>query len=256
MYLYFEATAALYTVTVLTVLVVIAGIICSIVLWSKGKAKSLHHGIKPGVVARSFVFDVLLQLQILKISFIRWLMHICIFIGFMGLLAQTTVMAIMSHLLPEDSLLPQTFFAFNGQPVGGAGSRVLDVWGDFFGLMLFAGLCIAIVRRYIVRTRQLDTVLKDTLSLTLLMAITVTGFLSEAFRLMDPMYASVAWYSFAGYSLTNILQAVGIGAMDYKTWVWIHAIISFVFLALIPFSKAWHIFVSPLELVLDASERA
>ncbi len=256
MYLYFEATAALYTLTVITVLLLVAGIICSVVLWSKGKAKSLHHQLNIGAVIKAFIVDVVLQLQILKVSFVRWLMHFCIFIGFMGLLAQTTVIAFMSHFLPADLAVSKSFFVSEASAVGGAGARVLDVWGDVFGLMLVVGLVIAIIRRYVVRAAQLETMLKDTMSITLLTVIALTGFLSEAFRLMDPQFASIAWYSFAGYTLTNILEAIGIGAMNYKLWVWIHALVSFFFLAYIPFSKAWHIFVSPIEIVLDASERA
>jgi len=249
MYLYFEATAALYTLTVITALLFIAGILCSVILWKKGKAKSLHHAPNVPAIIKAFVLDVVLQAQIFKISFIRWCMHFFIFIGFMGLLAQTTVMALMSHFMPSDSALTQTFFQ-------GAGSRVLDLWGDVFGVMLLIGLVIAIIRRYIVRVEQLETILKDNLSLIFLTLIAVTGFLSEAFRLMDPQYASVVWYSFAGYSLTIIMKSIGIGMMDYMAWVWIHALISMFFLAYIPFSKAWHIIVSPIEIVLDASERA
>ena len=251
MYLYFEATAALYSLTVLTGLLFIAGVLSSVILWTKGKAQSLHHALNVPAVIKAFVLDVVLQVQILKISFIRWLMHFCIFIGFMGLLAQTSIMAFMSHFLPEDSAVAQTFFDYQG----GAGARVLDVWGDVFGAMLLAGLLIAITRRYVVRTKQLDTISKDTLSLVFLTAIAVTGFVSEAFRLMDPQYSLVAEYSFAGNFLANVFESLGMNAMVFKVWVWVHALISFVFLAYIPFSKAWHIFVSPIEIVLDASER-
>jgi len=249
MYLYFEATAALYTVTVIAVLLCIAGILTTLSLWSKGKAKSLHHKLSSAAVVRSFITDVILQAQILKISFVRWLMHFCIFIGFMGLLAQTSLMALISHFAAPDSFLAQSFFH-------GGGARVLDVWGDVFGLTLLAGLVIAIIRRYIVRAKQLETILKDTTSIALLTAIALSGFLCEAFRLMDPQYADVAWFSFAGNTLSHLLQAFGITSAAYTFWVWLHAGISFIFIAFIPFSKAWHIFVSPIEIVLDASERA
>jgi nitrate reductase gamma subunit len=249
MYLYFEATAALYTLTVITLMFLTAGVFASIILWKKGKAKSLHNRLNIPAIIKAFVLNCVLQVQILQISFVRWLMHFCIFIGFMGLLAQTSFMAFMSHFMPADSFLALTFFK-------GGGSRVLDVWGDVFGVMLLLGLIIAIVRRYITRAKQLETILKDTISIALLTVIAVSGFLCEAFRLMDPQYASVAWYSFAGYTLTNFLKVLGIGTMDYKVLVWIHAIISLFFIGYIPFSKAWHIFVSPIEIVIDASERA
>jgi heterodisulfide reductase subunit E len=249
MHLYFEATAALYTLTLITLIILFAGVISVVVLWNKGKAKSLHHKLNFSAISKAFILNCLLQVQILQISFVRWIMHFCIFIGFLGLLAQTSFMAFLSHFLPAGSALADTFFK-------GPGSRVLDVWGDVFGVMLLAGLIIAIARRYVVKTKQLDTILADTMSVVLLTVIALTGFLSEGFRLMDPQYASVASYSFAGNILASIFSAAGLGAMDYIVWVWIHALVSLFFLAYIPFSKAWHIFVSPIEIVLDASERA
>ena len=72
---------------------------------------------------------------------------------------------------------------------------LLDVWGDVFGVILMVGLVIALVRRYVIRSKQLDTVLKDTVAIVLLSIIVVTGFMCEAFRLMDPQYASVAAFS-------------------------------------------------------------
>ena len=114
MYLYFEATATLYTLTVVTVIFLIAGVLCSVVLWKKGKAKSLHHRINSAAIVKAFFLNCILQVQILRISFVRWLMHFCIFIGFLGLLAQTSVMAFMSHFLPTDSAIGKTFFDAQG----------------------------------------------------------------------------------------------------------------------------------------------
>jgi len=138
----------------------------------------------------------------------------------------------------------------------GGGARILDVWGEVFGLMLLFGLAIAIIRRYIIPAKQLETISKDTVSILFLTAIGLTGFFCEGIRLTYPEYASVASYSFAGNFLAGLLKAMGLELMNYKTWVWVHAAISILFIIYIPFSKAWHIFVSPLEIVIDASERA
>lgn len=254
-YLYFPATAALYTLTVIIVLVFIAGAFASVTLWFKGKAPSLHHGLNMPAIIKAFIFDCLLQVQILKVSFVRWLMHFCIFIGFMGLFAETTVMALASHFVPPDTALAQTMFN-HVDSVGGFGARVLDMWGDLFGLMLVVGLAIAIVRRYIIKTKQLETIQKDSVSLCLLSIIALTGFLCEGLRLTNPMYDSVAAFSFVGNALSGILSGMGFTAASYTLWVWLHALVSLFFCAYIPFSKAWHVIVSPIEIVLDASERA
>jgi len=255
-YLYFPATAALYTLTVAAVMFFIAGVFVSVTLWVKGKAPSLHHALNSAAMIKAFIFDCLLQVQILKVSFVRWLMHFCIFIGFLGLFAQTTVMALASHFISPDTALARTMFEFPGSPAGGFGARVLDVWGDFFGLMLIAGLAIAIVRRYIVKTKQLETIQKDTLSICLLTTIALTGFLCEGLRLTNPTYADVAAYSFVGNIIAGFFKSMGFTAAVYTPWVWVHALVSLFFCGYIPFSKAWHLIVSPIEIVLDASERA
>jgi heterodisulfide reductase subunit E len=254
-YLYFPATAALYSLTVIVVLVFIAGAFVSCTLWFKGKAPSLHHALNNQAIIKAFIFDCLLQVQILKVSFVRWLMHFCIFIGFMGLFAQTTVMALASHFLPPDTALANSMFN-QSISVGGFGARVLDVWGDFFGLMLIVGLSIAIVRRYIVKSKQLETIQKDTISICLLTTIALTGFLCEGLRLTNPLYANVAAYSFVGNILAGMFKSFGMTAATYSPWVWLHALVSLFFCGYIPFSKAWHVIVSPIEIVIDASERA
>ena len=162
MYLYFEATAVLYTLTVIAVLLCFTGILTTVALWRKGKAKSLHHRLSPAAVLRAFVTDVVFQAQILKISFVRWLMHFCIFIGFMGLLAQTSLMAFISHFSAPDSFLAQSFFH-------GGGARVLDIWGDLFGLTHAAGPCWSPCAAVMFSGyKQLETIAKDTTSLVFL----------------------------------------------------------------------------------------
>ncbi len=255
MHLYFPANGMLYSFTLIAMIFFLGGVFASIVLWRKGKAKSLHNSVNYGAILKALVFNCILQVQILKISFVRWFMHICIFIGFMGLLAQTSIMAVMSHFLPEDSFLAATFFDYQG----GTGAHVLDVWGDVFGLMLLVGVVIALVRRYVVRNKQLETLSRDTTTIVLLTIIAITGFLGESIRLTDSAYAAVISYSFVGSFIADIFRNFGIEQIKHGYYIFcivIHAMVSFYFMGYIPFSKAWHIFVSPIEIVLDASERA
>ena len=109
MYLYFEATGLLYVCTLITLVIFLAGALVNISLWRKGKAKSLYNPINMLPMIKVFIFEVILQLQILKISFIRWIMHFTIFIGFLGLLAETSFLAFLSHIVPASSML-STFF--------------------------------------------------------------------------------------------------------------------------------------------------
>ncbi|MCK5011348.1 MAG: respiratory nitrate reductase subunit gamma [Deltaproteobacteria bacterium] len=248
MHMYFEATALLYILTVFTVMVLFTGIYANIYLWRKGKAPSLHHKIHFGSMIKSLILDAFLQLQLLKQSFVRWLMHFCIFWGFLGLLAHTTFLAIMSHLIPQNLSFSQYIFL-------GPGKIYLDVWGDLWGLILFIGIVIAIFRRYIFRAEQLDTIASDTTAILFLFFITLTGFICEAQRLAAVPFEPYMRYSFIGCPLASLVRSIPSLALDYNSIVWIHVLISFVFLAYIPFSKMFHIIVSPVEIALDASEK-
>ena len=164
MHMYFEATALLYILTVFTLAVFFVGTYANIYLWRKGKAPSLHHRLLTGPIIKALILDALFQAQLFRQSAVRWFMHICIFWGFLGLLAHTTLLAIMSHLVPADSSLAHSVFLGPGKPF-------LDVWGDLWGLILLIGLLIAFARRYVVRAVQLDTILMDNAALIFLFAI-------------------------------------------------------------------------------------
>lgn len=248
MHMYFEATALLYILTVFILIVFFVGVYANIYLWRKGKAPSLHHRLLSGPIMKALILDALLQSQLFRQSAVRWFMHICIFWGFLGLLAHTTFLAIMSHFVPADSSFAQYVFLGPGKPF-------LDLWGDLWGLILLIGLIIAFARRYVVKAEQLDTILMDNAALIFLFSIALTGFLSEAERLAVAPYDPSMRYSFAGNVLASFLRSMPALIFDYSSMVWVHTLISMAFIALIPFSKTWHAFVSPVEIALDASER-
>ncbi len=247
-YLYFEATFALYLLTVITFIFFFGGVFVTVALWRRGKAKSLYHNVSVGAVVRAFIINVILQLQILKFSFIRWFMHFCIFIGFMGLFALTAWEAFLADIMPADSELVRIFFNDGGR-------LILDVWGEVFGTMLLVGLIIAFLRRYVFKSPQLDTILKDTVSLSLLLIISLTGFIAEAFRLMASADSPDVIYSFTGLLFAKLFEVVGIPALNYRLFVWIHGLVALFLIAIIPFGKMWHAFASPIEILIDASEK-
>lgn len=247
-YLYFEATFALYMLTVITFIFFFGGVFVTLSLWRKGKAKSLYHKVSVVALVKAFIINVILQLQIIKFSLIRWVMHFCIFIGFMGLFALTAWEAFLADIMPADSELVRIFFN-NG------GKLILDVWGEVFGTMLLIGLIIAFIRRYVVKSAQLDTILKDTVSLTLLLIISLSGFIAEAFRLMASSGSPDAIYSFTGLLFAELFETLGIPVLNYRLFVWIHGLVALFLIAIIPFGKMWHAFASPIEILLDASEK-
>jgi Fe-S oxidoreductase/nitrate reductase gamma subunit len=119
-------------------------------------------------------------------------------------------------------------------------SLVLDCAGAIAILML-AGLA---VRRYLVRAAELETRRDDALSLVLLLAILVTGFVIEGAR----MAATERGTPLAAWSPLGLLFAhalAGLGPAGLRTlhaslW-WLHLLLALSFIALIPYTKLRHI---------------
>ena len=252
MYMYYEAQWSLYVLTVITMAIFLVGVYANVYLIRRGKARSLTYKFNPGAMLKALIVNVIFQSKLLKQSSLRWFMHISIFWGFMGLLAHTTFLAYYSHFVSPDSASAQFFFTPHS-----AGRLFLDFWGDFWGTLLLIGCSIAIYRRYVSKVQQLDTVLADTLAIFLLFSVTATGFFCEAVRFLPLPPSPDFNYSFLGYGLTKILRLMPqstIKYLKYTEQVRNHLILGIFLILYIPFSKMWHIFVSPIEVLLDGSE--
>jgi heterodisulfide reductase subunit E len=251
--MYYEAQWSLYVLTVITVVIFLIGVYANVYLMRKGKARSLTYKFNPGAMLKALIVNVIFQRKLLKQSSLRWFMHISIFWGFMGLLAHTTFLAYYAHFVSPESASAQFFFTPHS-----AGRLFLDFWGDFWGMLILVGCSIAIYRRYVSKTQQLDTILADTLAVWLLFSIAATGFFCEAVRLVHLPFSPDNYYSFLGYGLSKILKVVippnPLKALKYTEQVRTHLILGIFLILYIPFSKMWHIFVSPIEVLLDESE--
>lgn len=247
MYMYFKAGSILYILSAVMLIIFVYGVYENIAIWRKGKALGHQRKLDKWLVFRTIFYEIILQLQVLKQSKIRWLVHICIFSGFWGLLMHTGMLFVLSHFIPPGSIVSRYFFL-------GSGRLVLDLWGDLFGSLLFLGVMLAIVRRYLFKTEQLYTIATDTISILLLLSITLTGFICEALRLASLPAAPAMAYSFLGNLLAFPLRHVQLPFLNYISVVWIHALISLAFVAYIPFGKMWHVVAGAAEILINASE--
>lgn len=243
--MYFKANAVLYLLSALAVLIFVLGVYANLFLIFKGKAPSFHHSFNKINAGKAFLFEVCLQKQILRQSWLRWIMHISIFYGFLGLFFHTSILFLFSHFVPPKSNLAQFIYQGNGK-------LWLDLWGDFFGTALLAGIIIACLRRYVFKVKQLDTVSADTTVILLLLGVVLTGFLGEAVRLAQSPFSSDMTFSFLGFLFSLPLRAIHL-PFGYLPVLWCHIIVSLIFIAYIPFSKLWHLFVAPLEIMYNAS---
>jgi nitrate reductase gamma subunit len=131
--------------------------------------------------------DVLLQVRILRDKEVRilWIMHILIFAGFTLLLLMHALGSLLTvSLFPEyQSTLNPFLFLRN-----------------LFGVMVFVGLVLAVVRRVSLRKGRVQTRGMDYLVIVIFVVIMVSGFLLEGtkissyslYRQMVEDYATVA----------------------------------------------------------------
>lgn len=249
MTLHFSASATLYIFSAFAVIIFLIGVLAKLFLWSQGKAPSFHEKVHVKNVIWILFRNVIFQKQILQQSIIRWITHMLIFMGFMGLLIQTSFLFFCSHFLSSESLLLLFFYKGNGK-------LILDFWGDLFGLFIVVGLAIAFCRRFILKSEQLDTLYSDVLALSLLLVIVVTGFFCEGIRLSQAELSQQMRFSFVGYPLAILLKGLHLDGLSYNSLVWVHLLVSLTFIAYIPFSKMLHIFATPTEILINASEEA
>ena len=179
------------------------------------------------------------------------LMHSMIYFGFLVLLGVTTVLEI-DHQMPE----PLKF-------LHGDVYRGYALVGDVAGVVFTVGVVWAILRRYVQRPYRIriKTKPEHALILGVLLAIGVTGFGAEMFRIAQGQAAGVNLdhekWSVVGYPLAQLVN--GASASTLTTWHqgwWVAHVLTFiVFLAILPITMLRHMFTSPLNMYLKDRER-
>jgi Fe-S oxidoreductase/nitrate reductase gamma subunit len=179
------------------------------------------------------------------------LMHSMIYFGFMVLLGVTTVLEI-DHQLPESLkfLHGRTYQAY-------------ALVGDLAGVVFTVGVLWAIVRRYVQRPYRIriKTKPEHAAILGVLLAIGITGFGAEAFRIAQSQAAGLNMefekWSIVGYPIAQLFNDASVGNLEtwHQVW-WVSHVLTFIaFLALLPITMLRHIFTSPLNMYLKDRER-
>jgi nitrate reductase gamma subunit len=198
---------------------------------------------------RIWLMEVLIQRQLLALSFSRWVAHMLIFWGFICLGALSVFLFLLS--LAEAAGIDSGLGAYFAH---GSGHFVLKVWGDGFGLCLLTGLLAASVRRLFWRPRQLVNDQSDLVLLLYLIWLTLSGFLLEGLRLSH-LPAAISRYSFVGrfFVLPWAINTQDIGLWLTALWS-IHSVSALGLLLYLPHSKLMHSLLGPVVIALNASE--
>lgn len=172
-------------------------------------------------------------------------MHSLIYFSFLVLLAVTTISEI-------DHQLPVSLKFLHGS-VYQAYSAVAEV----AGIVLAIGVGWAIVRRYIIRPYRIriKTKAEHAVILVMLLSFSLTGFLTEAYRIAAIGVPDWEKWSFVGYPLAVLVQNTDHLDGWHQFWWIVHVVTFLLFLALLPLTMLRHMFTSPLNMWLRDRDR-
>jgi nitrate reductase gamma subunit len=240
---------------ILCVAVFFVGTLYNVMIWMQGKGlvgaperRLLRVLIKSarfvfskkfGRIAAVFARDALYLSKLKDRSSTRWLMHLLILGGFVAMFVLDLVVTVSLDLVKYRPMIDET---------GWAKVWIRDFAFEVTGLMMLVGLCIAVVRRFILKPKIVRTEMPDAVSILFLLGVVLGGFLLEAIGIAGniPGHTVNHEYSFFGNAL-SLLMPASWGAYYDQAWL-IHGVMSALFIAYIPFSKLFHMIATPIAI--------
>ncbi len=179
------------------------------------------------------------------------LMHSMMYFGFLVLLGVTTVLEVDHQLPPALKFLHGDVY------------RAYAAVGDIAGIVFTSGVIWAIIRRYVQRPYRIRIKSKPehAIGLGVLLAIGVSGFGSEMFRIAESQAAGINMdhekWSVLGYPLAQLVNGSSESTLNTLHQVlWTSHVLSFIaFLIILPITMLRHMFTSPLNMYLKDRER-
>ncbi len=179
------------------------------------------------------------------------LMHSMMYFGFLVLLGVTTVLEVDHQLPPALKFLHGDVY------------RAYAAVGDIAGIVFTSGVIWAIIRRYVQRPYRIRIKSKPehAIGLGVLLAIGVSGFGSEMFRIAESQAAGINMdhekWSVLGYPLAQLVNGWSESTLNTMHQVlWTSHVLSFIaFLVILPITMLRHMFTSPLNMYLKDRER-
>jgi hypothetical protein len=224
---------------------------------------------------KALITDGMVHRRLYRTDVRRWAVHIAVFGSWLFLGVLSTITGVVVEILPLLGMSPTEAASV---PIIGPLYNA-DVWwvallNEVLGLVVLGGMILVVYRRYFHKDPQLRTIPADTIIIGLLALIVFSGFPTETFRLLADYTTSTGAFSpsptmlppyklppvlydvwgpqwgFAGY-----LSAVVLGVLRLKPEVWevfrnasfwLHFVIVAVLLFLLPFSRFFHVIMSPV----------
>ena len=193
---------------------------------------------------KAIAADVFFQRRLFGQSRTRWLIHSLIFLPLVirfvwGVVALT---ASLTHpggfwvrdMLDKNNAL--TGFIF-----------------DLTGMMILIGSVAAMIRGGLQRSGSVSGLPKqDRAALILIGSIVLVGFVLEGMRIAMTGAPGSATYAFVGFAISRLFSQPAALSNLYGYGWYLHAILTGIFIAYLPFSRLLHVILSPLVLAWNA----
>ena len=239
--------AVFYTVIPL-VLVVVAVLFANRVKnWQRGAPESRKVN-RRNFATRLHDLRAGLSMQTLLRDPAAGLMHSMIYFSFLVLVGVTTALEIDHQLPPSAKFLEGTVY------------QIYSAVGDIAGVVLIVGVVWAGLRRWGPTSLRpyrirIKTKPEHAIILGTLFAVSVTGFLTEGFRIAEDGTPDFERWSVVGYWIARWVDGLGNIAGWHQFW-WIAHVLTFVlFLLILPITMLRHIFTSPVNMWLKHKDR-
>ncbi len=229
-----------YVFLLISVAIALLGIWGRVSLWNEGPAAPAHTG-RWLERTGDLIKDVMFQARVLR-DISAGTFHTLVYLGFLVLLF-TTTMVFIDHDLGIKIYHGDFYLA-------------VTVFSDLFGVLLLVGVALFAYRRYVQRPDRLHTRKGDAFLLTALAVLIIQGYALEALRIHatnDPWAA----YSPIGKLVGGLFWPLSLHAtkqLHFLIW-WFHTITVFTVIAVIPYTKFFHLVASTLNLFFRRSDR-
>jgi hypothetical protein len=224
---------------------------------------------------KALVVNGMIHQRLYRTDLRRWAVHIAVFGSWLALGVLSTLTGVVVEILPLLGMSPQQVASL---PLI-SGLYHPDVWwvalvNEILGVIVLSGMLLVIYRRYVQKDPQLRTLPADSLVILLLTLIAFSGFPTETFRLLADYTAATGafapspamlppdrfppalrdvWgpqWAFAGYfsalALGTLRLGPGFWQMLHNVAFWLHFIIVAFLLFLLPFTRFFHVIMSPV----------
>ena len=210
----------------------LAGVAAHVWVWKRA-ARSFRIPFSQEAVKKTLV-DTLLGRRVFQGDMAAGAMHFLLFWGFLSLFIGTLLLA--AHHYVHPFLIGSLYLGFSmAMEIGGA--------------MLMLGLLWAIFRRYIQRIPRLETTKEDALVVAWLVLVVLSGFVVEGLR-MAFQHPQWGGWSFVGNCIGNLLTISASESLYPYLW-WVHTLLALGLIAVIPFTKLFHLIGAPASLYVQ-----